>query len=168
MPTHQRDTDWKTLAAQKIAETSDQIRPEWLLSDSELEQARSRRDITGDFIMSFLDEAAAAITALSALELAERIKQRALTVMEITLAFCHRAAVAHQIVSTKGHEQSQCHRINVSTKFSLTKQFGGPRSLIAIKSALEPSLGLFMGSQSVSRTNSMSEVSKRPWDTSVG
>jgi len=96
--------DWTPAVTQKIEQISGQIRPEWLLSASDLAEASSRRDLTGKFIVSFLDKPAAEITALSALELAKKIKQRELTALETTLAFCHRAAVAHQIVSAHGQD----------------------------------------------------------------
>lgn len=155
--TSRPNSDWTSSAIQKIAETSDQIRCEWLLSDSALAQARSRRDITGEFIVSFLDEAAAEITALSATELARRIKQRDLTAMETILAFCHRAAVAHQIVSTDGtqhsrrldHETYSRDRTIVSTRFFLKRRFGELMSWIAIKRKLEPFLGPSTEFQSV-------------------
>ena len=91
--------DWRPIVNHKLQETSAKIREEWLLSDLQIREARSRRDVTGEFIMAFLDEADVEITGLTALELARQIRQGDKTAKQITLAFCHRAAVAHQIVS---------------------------------------------------------------------
>lgn len=100
--TKRTNSDWTLRVNQKISETSENIRIEWLLSDSQLAEACLRTDLTGDFIMTFLGEQDAEITKIPAPELAKRIRQRERTAKETTLAFCHRAAVAHQIVSNAG------------------------------------------------------------------
>lgn len=90
--------DWQVVAARKAADTTSRIPKEWLLNESQLEQARNRRDITGGFIKAFLTETEGTITDLSAPEIAEKIRQSVYSAQETAIAFCHRAAVAHQLV----------------------------------------------------------------------
>ncbi|KAL9625231.1 MAG: hypothetical protein Q9160_000633 [Pyrenula sp. 1 TL-2023] len=91
--------DWQVVAARKVADTRSRIPEAWLLNESQLEQARNRRDITGSFIKAFLSETEGTITDLSAPEIADKIRQSVYSAKETTIAFCHRAAVAHQLVN---------------------------------------------------------------------
>ncbi|RMZ86331.1 hypothetical protein DV736_g6443, partial [Chaetothyriales sp. CBS 134916] len=88
---------WEKVAARKAADTASRIPREWVLNESQLHDARNCRDITGDFIAGLLPDKVCTITALSAAELTEGIRKRKFSATEVTLAYCRRAAVAHQV-----------------------------------------------------------------------
>lgn len=98
MQTPSRQT-WQEKAAAKTAETRSKIRPEWTLKESEIEDARRKRQLSGPFIESFLNDDELAITRSETVLLAAEIKAGGFTALEVTLAFCKTAAIAHQIVS---------------------------------------------------------------------
>jgi amidase len=93
---------WESRAAAKRAETLDKIHPEWRLSPKDLERARQQRDITGPFIQQFLDENDIFITSMASVPILQALEEKKLSAVEVTTAFCKRAAVAHQIVSSLG------------------------------------------------------------------
>lgn len=70
----------------------------WRLSDSELSDAKKQRDLTGSFIRKFLTEDEIFITDQNATQIASAIQVGWLTALQVTEAFCKRAAIAHQIV----------------------------------------------------------------------
>ncbi|RMZ83950.1 hypothetical protein DV737_g1375, partial [Chaetothyriales sp. CBS 132003] len=89
--------NWEDIASRKAADTASRIPREWMLDESQLRDARNRRDLTGDFITGLLPDKVCAITALSAPELTEGIRKRKFSATEVALAYCRRAAVAHQV-----------------------------------------------------------------------
>jgi amidase len=93
-------SSWETRAAVKRAATLDKIPSEWRLSSEDLERAQSQRDITGPFIGEFLEKETVSITSLKTVEILNAVSEQELTATKVVRAFCQRAAVAHQIVST--------------------------------------------------------------------
>lgn len=128
------ENSWEARAAVKRAATLDKIPSEWRLSSEDLEQAHSQRDITGSFIEQFLDEETVSITSLKTVQILIAVSEQELTTTEVVRAFCRRAAVAHQIVSTSKvlrNSLQECKidtklRIIVFTKSSLIKHFNAP------------------------------------------
>ncbi|CAG7555245.1 unnamed protein product [Fusarium equiseti] len=88
---------WKDRAAAKRAETLNKIRPEWRLSDDDLERANQQRDITGPFIEQFLDQDEISMTSMTSVPLLKTLAERKWSAVQVATAFCRRAAVAHQI-----------------------------------------------------------------------
>ena len=76
------------------------IPPEWLLSPPNLEKAKEQRDLTGKFAGGFLSEAESRIVSKDSTALVDSIAAGTLSALEVTLAFCKSAAIAHQLVST--------------------------------------------------------------------
>lgn len=91
--------DWRVVARQKTSSTLAKIRSDWILSEDIKKEAASRRDITGSFISRLLTEHERSITELGSSELVENVRQGLFTATEVTLAYCKRAAFAHQLVS---------------------------------------------------------------------
>lgn len=59
----------------------------------------TEKDVTGSYVEKFLDASEIKITNTDAVTIAEQIRNGAWSAVEVTTAFCHRAALAHQIVS---------------------------------------------------------------------
>lgn len=94
--------DWKALVAKKRAEVAKELPHEWRLSKDVLDSINSNANI------SVLDVPAKCglLTAKEleitekhdAVDLIKKMSTKELTSSEVTLAFCKRAAVAHQVV----------------------------------------------------------------------
>ena len=94
--------DWKTLVAQKRADVAKALPQEWRLPSSILETISPSSDI------SVLDVPARCglLTAKElditenhdAVDLIAKMATRELSSLEVTQAFCKRAAIAHQVV----------------------------------------------------------------------
>lgn len=91
-------SSWEIRAAEKRACVLGNIPPAWRLTAEDLQKARTERDLTGPFIRQFLTGRDNIITAKTSVELTESLRRGNLTAVEVTTAFCKRAAVAHQIV----------------------------------------------------------------------
>jgi hypothetical protein len=133
-----RVISWEAQAAKKRADTLAKIRPEWRLSDRDLERAREQRDLTGPFIQSFLLPDEVSIVSMESVDIVDSIRHGTLTAVEVTNAFCKTAAIAHQIVSlgalplsTQARQGNvtnarAVNRTIVSTRSSLTKPSSAP------------------------------------------
>jgi len=88
---------WEALAAAKRASTLAKIPEAWRLDPAEIEEAKQQRDLTGAFIRRFLPAGDTAIVSRDTVDLVGAIKAGELTAVGVTTAFCHTAAVAHQI-----------------------------------------------------------------------
>ncbi|KAL4752789.1 hypothetical protein BDW72DRAFT_170576 [Aspergillus terricola var. indicus] len=91
-------TSWKSLANTKRQATLDAIATDWKISEP-IPPPSELRDVTGTYIQKFLTPREIEITELDAYGIAEKTTTGEWTAVEVTEAFCHRAALAHQIVS---------------------------------------------------------------------
>jgi amidase len=91
---------WQTKAEKKVAATKSKIPPKWILSHTDLKRAKERRQLSGPFIESFLDQGELEIIKLDSVPLVEQISIGRYTALQVTQAFCKTAAIAHQIVSS--------------------------------------------------------------------
>jgi amidase len=89
---------WKEKAEKKKASILERIPDRWRLSKADLKRARQQRDLTGPFIQSFLPPEVIKIISLGAADIVAALQNRELTAVQVATAFCHCAAVAHQIV----------------------------------------------------------------------
>lgn len=89
---------WEALAATKRANTLKKIPEAWRLTPVDLEKVKGQRDLTGPFIQQFLTAGEVSITSKESVNIVNDIKGGRLTAVQVTTAFCKRAAVAHQIV----------------------------------------------------------------------
>ncbi|PSK37312.1 hypothetical protein B9Z65_2054 [Elsinoe australis] len=97
MASESKSEAWEEKAAAKRTANLSKIRAEWRLSSDDLDRAKQQLNLSGPFIQQFLDETDISITSLDSVALVEAIKSREYTAVQVATAFCHRAAVAHQI-----------------------------------------------------------------------
>ncbi|XXH01436.1 hypothetical protein Hte_007796 [Hypoxylon texense] len=93
----QESHSWEWVAAAKRKATLAKIPEEWILPEYVIKDAAARRKITGSFIEALLSDRECAITNIASPVLIERIRERWCTAAEVTLAYCKRAAFAHQL-----------------------------------------------------------------------
>jgi amidase len=92
-------TDWKLLAKEKRDSVNALIPKSWLLT-SPLPSAVEQRDVTGNYIQQFLSQREIEITETDAAGIVKNTTSGTWKAREVTEAFCHRAALAHQMVHT--------------------------------------------------------------------
>ena len=90
---------WHEKAEAKRAKTKSKIPEEWTLNKDDLAAAKKQRQLSGPFIESFLDSRELEITSNDSVPLLAKIRSGHYTALQVTKAFCKRAAIAHQIVS---------------------------------------------------------------------
>lgn len=86
---------WETIAKRKKAFVFSQIPKEWIIEVPSIDKAPNARD----YLDSILPENEVYITNQTLLQLLNKIQSGELTSFEITTAFCHRAALTHQLVN---------------------------------------------------------------------
>lgn len=98
--------DWESLVAQKRAAVAKELPQEWRLPAEILNTVSASAEISVLDVprkSGILSAKEIDITEKhDAVALVEKIAKKELTASEVTLAFCKRAAIAHQVVS---HEQ---------------------------------------------------------------
>ena len=88
--------DWKTAATAKRDEILASIPKKWMLE--KLPSNQEQRDVTGAFVQQFLSPKEIEITETDVVGIAQKTTSGKWTAVEVTEAFCHRAAIAHQLV----------------------------------------------------------------------
>ena len=91
-------SEWERRAQSKRQALEDLIPLEWQLSQSALRNSSYIRDLSS-CVEKYISPYESEITQSSATDLLARIKTGDLTAFEVTRAFCHRASIAHQLVS---------------------------------------------------------------------
>lgn len=86
---------WQDIAAQRKHNNESKIPQEWRLNEKQLER-QNLVDLPRT--CDLMTDRELVITELSAVEILSRIRERSFTAVETTLAFCKRAAIAHQAV----------------------------------------------------------------------
>ncbi|PLB55430.1 amidase [Aspergillus steynii IBT 23096] len=89
---------WQQLAAAKRQSILDAIPEKWRIQ-SPIPTAEELRDVTGPYIQQFLTPREIEITETDALGITEKTTSGTWSAVEVTEAFCHRAALAHQLVN---------------------------------------------------------------------
>jgi len=90
-------SDWETVASDKRSRIASSIPPEWRIPSSSLPQTDSVIDFPRT--STLLSAKELEITASSAVDLVAQLAKGALTSVEVTVAFCKRAAVAQQVTN---------------------------------------------------------------------
>ena len=90
---------WQAMAKAKVAETMSKIPREWILDQTDLDDAKTQRQLSGPFIEKFLDEGDLDVIRNDSVSLVEKIKSGRYTALQVASAYCKTAAIAHQIVS---------------------------------------------------------------------
>ena len=91
-------TDYKVKGAEKRRAIWDAIPKEWLIK-TPIPPPAEQRDVTGSYIQQFLTPAEIEITETDAVGITEHTTTGKWSAVEVTKAFCHRASLAHQLVS---------------------------------------------------------------------
>lgn len=89
--------DWQTLAKQKRDSVNALIPEQWLLK-LPIPSAQEQRDVTGKYIQQYLTPREVEITETDAVGIVKKTTSGIWKAREVTEAFCHRAALAHQLV----------------------------------------------------------------------
>lgn len=89
--------DWQTLAKQKRDSVNALIPEQWLLK-LPIPSAQVQRDVTGKYIQQYLTPREVEITETDAVGIVKKTTSGIWKAREVTEAFCHRAALAHQLV----------------------------------------------------------------------
>ncbi|KAH7109600.1 amidase signature domain-containing protein [Dendryphion nanum] len=90
--------NWRQVASTKKASLLSLIPLAWRLSESEIPPASRLKDLT-TFVTRFLSPLEQQITAATVPSILENIHTSNWSAVEVTRAFCHRAALAHQLTS---------------------------------------------------------------------
>ena len=88
--------DWRAVAQEKRDSITASIPSEWHISN--VPSAQAQRDVTGKFIQQYLDQKEIEITETDAVGIAKKTKTGQWKAVDVAKAFCHRAALAHQLV----------------------------------------------------------------------
>ena len=88
---------WEDHAKAKRDSTNDLIPKEWRLTSS-IPSAKEQRDVTGRYIWQHLSTHEVEVTESEVVDIVKATSSGKWTAEEVTKAFCHRAALAHQIV----------------------------------------------------------------------
>lgn len=91
------ESSWEEKAAAKRANTLAKIPESWLVTPAKRDEAAHTRDLTGSFMDSLLDEETRAIVSMDSVTLVDAIRDRKLSALDVTTAFCKSAAIAHQL-----------------------------------------------------------------------
>ena len=91
-------TSWEDTAAKKREAISALIPPEWRIND--LPSVEKQLDVT-DYVKQYLSGEELEITESSADQIVEKTTSGSWTAEKVVRAFCHRAALAHQLVFSK-------------------------------------------------------------------
>jgi amidase len=89
--------DWKTLGEAKAASVNALIPKSWLLT-TPLASVEQQRDVTGKYILNYLSPKEIEITETDAVGIVQKTTTGTWKAREVAEAFCHRAALAHQMV----------------------------------------------------------------------
>ncbi|KAK5000664.1 hypothetical protein LTR66_000511 [Elasticomyces elasticus] len=90
-------TDWKKAAADKRESLLSLIPSEWKIP--KVPSTEEQKDVTGKYIQQYLSDKEIEITETDAVGICDKTTSGSWTAVEVAKAFCHRAAVAHQLVS---------------------------------------------------------------------
>jgi amidase len=91
------DSPWLTQGKAKRQSILDAIPAKWRLADP-VPPATEVRDVTGSYIQQYLSDREIEITESDAVHIAAQTTTGRWPAVEVAEAFCHRAALAHQLV----------------------------------------------------------------------
>ncbi len=106
-------SNWQKTATTKRENTSSLIPSEWRIPN--LPSNKDQRDVTGQYIRQFLNKREIEITETDLVGIALKTTAGQWKAVEVTKAFCHRAALAHQLANPTS-------ALSTSTKLIFTDQ----------------------------------------------
>ncbi|KAF2091676.1 putative general amidase GmdA [Saccharata proteae CBS 121410] len=89
--------DWQQLAKAKRDSIAALIPKEWILEN--VPTPTEQRDVTGTYVHQYLSQKEIEITETDAVGIVAKTTAGAWTAVDVARAFCHRAAIAHQLVN---------------------------------------------------------------------
>ncbi|KAJ5669604.1 Amidase [Penicillium macrosclerotiorum] len=92
------DLDWRSRGEAKRLSILSAIPERWRFAEP-IPPAEKQRDVTGRYIQQFLTAREIEITESDAVDIAAQTTTGRWSAVEVTEAFCHRAALAHQLVN---------------------------------------------------------------------
>jgi amidase len=90
-------SSWKDKAEAKRLAIIESIPSKWRLD--QIPSREEQKDVTGAYVHQFLTKKEIEITETDAVGIAQHTAKGEWSAVEVTEAFCHRAALAHQLVS---------------------------------------------------------------------
>ncbi|KAL1868415.1 hypothetical protein VTK73DRAFT_3709 [Phialemonium thermophilum] len=90
---------WQSIAEAFQARRAASFPAKWLVSEDEISAVRQSTTRVVDLINKWLSPTEIEITSLDATALAERIRASKYTALEVAIATCHRATIAHQLTN---------------------------------------------------------------------
>lgn len=90
-------SSWQNTAGAKRQMILDAIPPEWIIQGP-ISPVSEVANVTGDYIQQYLSPREIEITNADAVVIVEHTTSGKWSSVEVTEAFCHRAAIAHQLV----------------------------------------------------------------------
>ncbi|OAL70015.1 hypothetical protein A7D00_5544 [Trichophyton violaceum] len=90
---------WEEKAAVKRAVTVAKIPEEWRLTEEQINDAKTQRQLAGAYFQGFLTEEERKITGEESTEIVSKIKSKEYSALQVAEAYCKAAAVAHQMTS---------------------------------------------------------------------
>jgi amidase len=91
------ESPWRVQGEAKRQSILDAIPAKWRLADP-VPPPTELRDVTESYIQQYLSEREIEITESDAVDIAAQTTTGRWSAVEVTEAFCHRAALAHQLV----------------------------------------------------------------------
>jgi len=88
--------NWQQRATAKRDSVNALIPPAWRISN--LPSREEQKDVTNPYIHQYLSKQEVEITETDAVGIAEKTTRGEWKAVEVTSAFCHRAALVHQLV----------------------------------------------------------------------
>lgn len=101
-------SNWESIAKSKRDSVNALIPEKWLLNIP-LPSVDEQRDVTGQYIQQFLTSREIEITETDAVGIVRKTGSGIWKSREVVEAFCHRAALAHQMVRWHFVEVSACY-----------------------------------------------------------
>jgi len=89
-------SDWEGIGKAKAESVLNLIPDGWRIS--EIPSTDDKRDVTAEFIRQYLNSSEVEITETDAVGIVKNTTSGTWTALEVATAFCHRAAIAHQLV----------------------------------------------------------------------
>jgi amidase len=96
--------NWRTQGEAKRQSVLNLIPERWQLK-IDVPPAAELRDVTGNYIRQFLTAREIEITETDAVDIVAQTSTGSWSALEVTEAFCHRAALAHQLVRSSPKPQ---------------------------------------------------------------
>lgn len=90
-------SDWKRIGKDKAEAVLNLIPQEWRIPS--IPSVSEQRDVTGKYIQQYLSPQEIEITETDAVGILKNTTSGKWSAVDVAKAFCHRAAVAHQLVS---------------------------------------------------------------------